>query len=390
MTRAWILLVAILLAAAPGAWAQSTFASGGLGMPVNPLDARARALGAVGTGLPGWNLNLTNPADIAGFPFRGVTAGLQTQAGTAELNGVRDDLGGARFPLLRIVYPFRRGLVASIGYGAFIDQSWAAFSNRTVRVGDADVGVRDGLESDGALSRVQVGLGYSVTNTLALGLAGGIYTGRLDRTLTREFISGLPLDLDPVSSRVRWHQRAPFASAGMRWDPSAAFRLAGAVTWAGTLSGEADELEGEPLLPNDFEVDLPLQAVVGASALLAPGLSGVVGARWDGWSSAADSFQGARDVWSFGGGVEWESPLASSRTIPLRVGYHHAQLPFPIGGQNLTERFTAFGLTVPFADTNVGPRALVDAAIERGSRDGGGSLEESFWRFNMSLSLFGF
>lgn len=387
MTRAFTLLGFLgltLLMAVPAAHAQSTFAVGGLGVPIAPIDARARALGGIGTALPGWNLSLINPAEAVGIPFRGITAAYQSQSGQVELGGANDDFASSRFPMLRVVYPLRSGLVATVGYGGFLDQSWAAFEDRTIVLGADTVNVRDMIDSSGGLSSFQIGVGYPVARSLAVGVAGGFYSGRNHRTLTRSFIG---TGLADVESELRWRQRAPFVTAGLRWDPSSAFRFAGAVTWAGTLDAHADPVEGQALQHEDFELDLPLQATAGMSALLAPRLNAVVAGRWEGWSdTAADT----EDVWQIGGGLEWEGIRTGDRFLPLRVGYHYSRFPQRFRGGQPTERAAALGLGIPLAVTDFGPRGLIDAALERGTRsDPDDNLSERFWRFTLSLSLFG-
>jgi hypothetical protein len=94
--------------------AQSLFATRGMGIPTSPVDARARALGGIGIGLLGLNTSLVNPAEIAGFLRRGVSASLQPSTTTTEIEGATGDLAGARFPMIRLIYPFSTRFTASV------------------------------------------------------------------------------------------------------------------------------------------------------------------------------------------------------------------------------------------------------------------------------------
>ena len=116
MKRALLVLIAALASASPAA-AQSLFSTGGLGVPLAPLDARARALGGIGVGLPGFNPSLVNPAEVAGTRYRGLVASFQPYATSIELNGESDEIGGTRFPLIRILYPLGSRWVVSGGFG---------------------------------------------------------------------------------------------------------------------------------------------------------------------------------------------------------------------------------------------------------------------------------
>jgi hypothetical protein len=64
-TRA-LLLTAVVVTAAPVS-GQSLFNSAGMGLPVEALDGRARALGNLGIGLRGGSLMPTDPAAVAGY-----------------------------------------------------------------------------------------------------------------------------------------------------------------------------------------------------------------------------------------------------------------------------------------------------------------------------------
>src|SRR5690606_15765444 len=54
MKRALSAALLALLALPAAAGAQSLFSTRGLGVPVEPVDARARALGGIGVGMLGW------------------------------------------------------------------------------------------------------------------------------------------------------------------------------------------------------------------------------------------------------------------------------------------------------------------------------------------------
>jgi hypothetical protein len=376
---------------APGASAQSIFSARGFGVPVAPLDPRAQALGGIGIGLLGGSPSLINPAELAGLPFRGVVASLQTSSLDADFDGVPGQTTANRFPLLRVLYPVTPRLATSIGYGGFLDQSWAVAVSGHEWIGTDSVTVRDAFSSDGGLAQFRVGFAYSLTPSLAVGVDGGLYTGGLDQKISRSFHDNAPPGIAPVEQRTVWTQRAPLISAGVRWDPASVLRLAGSVTWAGTLnrSGRIDGSEVEAV--HDFQ--LPLQVAAGASAILAPGLLGAVSTRWAGWSRAAAGFDAASapvDTWEYGAGIEWGRMTLGNTAVPIRLGYHRSQLPFRFQGATPTEWAATFGMGLQFARTSFGPLATLDATIDRGKRTAPGSaLGESFWRLTLGLGIFG-
>ncbi len=388
-----------VLAPAPLA-AQSLLATSGLGVPVPPLDARARALGGVPTGLFGFDLSLGNPADAADVLFRGGMASLQPFSRTDELAGQKATTSGARFPLLRVLYPTRR-FVFSLGYGGFLDQSWAVSATQVSQFGGDTATVSDVTRSTGGISQLRFGVSYLLGPKVAVGGAVGLYTGSVTRQVTRTFPDSTSAAFQGFNSTTAWGFHGPLASAGIRADIGSIVRLAGAFTWSGTLSADSSAGTAQPR-----SYQMPLQGEVGASALLAPALALSVGGSWASWSRTkfgADvscPFGGtcqpaflSRDAWSYGAGLEYGGTRAGIRTFPFRIGYHYAQLPFYAPGDKLpTEKSATIGMGMRIGGSENSPAAQLDGAIERGSRGGGpssGPLSESFWRLTFSLAIFG-
>ena len=379
------LLALIVLPAAAGA--QSLFSTRGLGVPLEPVDARARALGGIGVGLLGWTGSMVNPAEAAGVYRRGVTAAIQSSRRSVEFEGESDVVGGTRFPVMRAVLPFGERVGVAIGYGGFLDQAWAVRSESVVPIGDREIRAVDQVESSGGVAQGRLDVAYLVTPTLAVGIGAGLYTGRLERVVSRSFPDSVVID--GFRTTAAWNYSGPAVSAGAWWQPLPILRLGASVTWAGELRAEPEEGTTQ-----EVRVDLPLQVAAGASGQLAPGLLAVAGARWAGWSSVADGFGDpdvAADTWEVGGGLEWRGARALGRPFPLRLGARYAKLPFRVQGATPSEWALALGLGSVLARDDLGPRAVVDAAIERGRRGDAAAtgLTESFWRLTLSMALFG-
>jgi hypothetical protein len=373
------------------------FATRGMGLPALAVDARARALGGVGVGLLGLNMSLVNPAEIAGFLRRGVSASLQPSSATTEIDGSSSDLGGARFPLVRLIYPLSSRLTASVGYGGAMEQSWAVEVAGREFIGSDSVEVRDIIESVGGLSQLSLSLGYLVTSSFALGASVGLYTGNLDRRLSRSF-PDTTVTLNPFATNLRWNYNGPFATVGAYFDVAGTTRLAATATWNGTL-----DIEGVAGVARDDETSLPLRLNAGGSTLLSSLWLAAAGVEWTGNGSAperafsaGDALAERRNTWRIGGGLEYAGIVTSSRTFPLRLGGSWAQLPYYNPGESPASEWSgALGIGLRLAEDDAGPLAVGDITLERGSRSGlettarPGGLTESFWRFTFSLSLFG-
>jgi hypothetical protein len=374
-----VLFVSIVQPAA----AQSLFGTSGLGLPLAPVDARARALGGIGVGLFDFNPSLVNPAEVAGVRWRGVVAAYQPTANKVSFGGETDDIGGTTFPLIRVLYPVNERLIASVGYGGVLDQSWSVVSESEVVLGKDTVATLDNVNSAGGISQLQVGVAYQVLPSLALGFAAGLHTGDLLRTTTREFPDSLGGGLRTFESRQEWSYNGPVVAFGARWDLRDVVRVGASYTWAGDL--DADSISGGA--PRTF--DIPSYLAIGASARLAPRLTATLGMRSAAWSSAGGSGGvDAQDVTEIGGGLEWEGASAGERRFPLRIGYHRGDLPFNVQGADAKESSWSIGAGARMAMTEDGPLARLDAGLERGSRTAT-TLSEDFWRVTVSLALFG-
>ncbi|HUG01044.1 MAG TPA: hypothetical protein VML95_04235 [Longimicrobiales bacterium] len=405
--RRVLALLALLAAPAGSGSAQSLFTTAGLGLPNQPLDARALLLGGGGVGLFGANPSLVNPAEAAGFTSRGVSATFQPTSRSLDLEGGEGQLGGTRFPLLTVLYPLTGRIVLQAGAGSFLDQSFGVEVTDSIQVGGAPVEVRDALESSGGISQLRAGFSLTLTPDLVVGVAGGAYTGSLTRSVRRTFVDSAGL-LRPFEEEARWSYGAPLLTVGARWDPVERIRLGGAVTVAGRL--DADGEDGTP----DRSFDMPLQVDVGASAILSANLLLAGSMRYADWSAAGEGFDPAEDPtqaspaagdeWRVGGGLEWGGLTSGARSFPLRLGFRIGKLPFrpvvrsedalPAEADRPTEWSVGAGLSFRLTGQDAGPGALVDAGIERGRISAEGAtplpdIVESYWRFTLSLGVFG-
>ena len=392
------LIVGFALVALPAqAAAQTLFTTRGLGAPIQPADARATSLGGNTVGLFGFNLSLDNPAESAGLLRRGASATVQPSWIDAEVGGVKEGLGGSRFPLLRVIYPVSPRLVASLAYGGYLDQTWAArFAGEEV-LGSDTVATSDVVRSRGGIAQLRFGFSYELNERLAVGLHGGLYTGSLDRSVRRTF--GDTTAYESYDNRLRWSYKAPQATIGARWDALDNVRVGAALTVAGKL--QANPEEGAAIAR---EYDAPMKMSAGVSAMLTPLLmatAGVAREKFPGVASDVTGVPGSvgaatRETMQYGGGLEYTGMRSGARVFPLRLGYRMAELPYAGIGESAPKEW-AFSAGSGFTlATDAGvPQALLDVSLERAGREGLESaaftdgLRERFWRMSVSLSLFG-
>lgn len=391
-----VLVSVLLLASAPiAAHAQSLFATRGLGVPNEGYDARARALSVNGVGLIGLSTSLVNPAEHAGILRRGVTAAYQPWAGTTEFKGEDDNIGGTRFPIMAIFYPTRFG-VFTLGYTGLLEQSYAVIAEGQEILGADTVDTQDLVDAVGGIGQVRLGFARQLSQTFAVGAALGLYTGNIDRGISRSY-PDTTLGYRPFETRTRFAYSGPQASIGAVWDPGRDLRVGASVTLSGTLKAKPNEGS-----TTTYEYDLPVRFNVGASGRIGRDLLAAVSGSWASWS--ADDYRSpgvlepvvADQQMEIGGGIEYTALRTGSRVFPLRVGARTAKLPFHLANEDAPSEWAITGgIGFRLVEDDFGPLAVADVGFERGARDGLAAtsapegLSEKFWRFTVSLSLFG-
>lgn len=376
-TLAALALVAVSAGVAP---AQSVLATGGLGYPVEPLDARARGLGGVALGMPEPSFSVVNPAGPIGVLVPGISVTFQPDAFDASA-GVNSTSGTtARFPSIHAVLPTRGRLAFTVAYGSFLDQNFSAVRADSITLSSGRAAVEDRFRSSGGIARFRGGAGYRFSNRLVAAVALDAFTGAV-RDSSIRVIGGLS---PAVTGATITYTGTGFA-AGARWSPLDALTVAASVSGGGSLKANVDD---SATVDRDYSLPLTLDA--GASARITRNALVAVSGRWAGWGAANEDITrrgGARDATQASAGVEYDGLSILGQTIPLRVGARAARLPFRFRGADEfpDERALTAGL-----GARLGRGAgLLDAAIERGTRGGGATgFEESYWRGSVSVTIF--
>lgn len=389
MTRARILgaaaaAVALSVLSAGAAQAQSLLSARGLGLLLEPVDARARGLGGLPLGLPDPQMSMINPASAMGLPAAGLAVTFQGDDVTGTAGDQADDFTTSRFPVIQAAFPIGERVVATLGYGAVLDQNWSVTRDDSIDVAGTRLQVVDRFRSNGGVARLRAGAGYRVLPRLDVGAALDVYTGALRDSVFRLFPATSGLGSSLTGTSYEW-QGLGF-SAGARWRGDA-FSVSAAVTGGTKLTAEAQD---SGVVGKDYS--LPLQADVGASARISQQALVAVSARWAGWSAVEEDLAagsgGARDVTQVAGGLEYEGIRFIGRPIPLRLGGRLSQLPFrwDDASEFVDERAVTGGMGIVFG----GGAATLDLSAERGWRGGDSAgFDESFWRVSLSMALLG-
>jgi hypothetical protein len=381
-TRGLVFTLACLSAATPVS-GQSLFNAAGLGVPIEALDGRARALGNVGVGLRGGSFMPTDPAALGWLVVStGVMAAQPSWVDFESDQGASGKVQGTRFPLLGIAYPLLKGMM-SVQVGSFLDQSYQATSVGEIDFGLGPVTTTDDFEQDGSVSNINFGFARMIGSQVSVGLTLGRYAGSVIRTLTRTYGDEQTQDVDDYIEQGEWTYKGHSFTAGVAADIGSSVRASMSVQVPTALDAEAtEETRGA-----DRSYDLPVQYRVGASALVGSGLVVTGSMMLADWSGAQDDLAGigrAANSNGLGLGVEFSRAQLWGKDAPIRFGYRQTGLPFSFDDSGTTERVLAGGFGLALSRSGGITLAGVDLAIERGRRSGGG-LTENFWRATISL-----
>jgi hypothetical protein len=386
--RTLVLSVMLAGAAAPVS-AQSLFNAAGIGLPIEATDARARALGSIGIGLPGASLLPTDPAASARLPIPGALLVAQptwvdmTRTGTGGHRYFR----GSRFPLFAAGYPVFGGM-ATLHATSVLDQGYQGERPLIVDLAGTPTPATDVFTQRGSVASLSVGYARVITPTTSVGIAAGRYTGSVASTLVRQFGDSLGVyQVLPYATSGQWTYSGYHVTVGVSSDVAGLVRVAASATASTELKATAtSQTTGA-----DRSFQMPVQLRVGASSELAPGLMMSASAARADWSGVAADLSGgqAGSATSLGVGLELTQVRLFGRTSPFRVGFRRTGLPYSLEGEGAHEQSFAGGLSLALNETNEIVLASVGLALEKGSRTGG-TYREDFWRATVSLRLSGF
>jgi hypothetical protein len=364
--RTAVVVSALLLTAAAEAAAQtSVFGIRGLGHPGRMESARGRGLGggfaALDPGSP------VNPAAVAGVgPIR-VQLLAETDLRGYQIGGVSvDGLSSTRFPLGMV-----SGRIAStpfsfaLSYTQYTERSYDLTNSDTIEIRGAPVGYEERTTSRGGMSDLRLALGYLIGSRVRLGVAGHLLTGsaklQFQRTFADSAYRAYQVETDEQLDGLG-------VSIGAMWTPLP--RLALGLT---ARSDTRAEITVDSAVVGS--VDLPVTLAGGLQFAPARPVRLSATATWQSWGGAdADLSAHAFDTWALGLGLELGGPETGVSRLPLRLGYRYATLPVSPTDDQPTEATFALGAGGTFA----GGRGIIDLAVERVYRNGGGARETAW------------
>lgn len=365
--RRFSIFAAAALALAPRAAAQeSVFGIRGLGMVSRPLSARAAATAG------SFNLfdapGAVNPASLGRWrTMVGWAVGQPTRR-SFEGGGDETRLASTRFPLFGFATIPSSRVVVGMVISDYLNRTWSVRESVTVAPRGVPQAAIDLRSSTGGVSDIRFGAAYRLTPRIDVGLALHALVGSARQSVVRDFSDTSYVDF--VDLAVTDYTGRGL-SIGLTATLSPNIVIAGSARINSRLTARRQDGVRS-------QVDLPNELNGGVLVVPARGVSLAASGGWASWSTAGDALVAAgdersKDVTHFSIGGEFDTIRRAGGRVPLRLGYRWRELPFPVGGETITESAVAGGFALDFA----GGRTTLDLGIERGSRSVPG-MRESF------------
>lgn len=374
MRSALALGLAAVALGATGLEAQtSLYGVRGLGFPSRSVSVPGRALGG---GTAAFDFaSPVNPAAAADIDRVVALAMSSTDFRSYTIDTVTaTGLHATRFPLAAV--GGRAGSLPigyTVSFTSYTDRSYDIALVDSVALRGQQVQVTDHLRSEGGSSDLRFAAGWRVSPRFRVGAAFHVISGSAKLALERQFSDSA------YRSFVRNNEErlgGLGVSAGLLWTPRDYLTIGLAARSDTRAKLTVDSVASG-------SIDLPVSLVAGVQVVPLRGLRWSTTAIWRSWSSAQGSLVAhAFNTVELGSGVELGGPASGAGRIPLRLGVRYATLAFSPTGQQPHEVDFALGTGVVFAER----RGIIDVALERAQRDGGGASERA-WQLSLMMTV---
>ena len=370
--RAFLVVLA-LAGAALSAAAQGTLSTQGYGYPAGPLSSRALGMGGGIAELD--PLTPLNPASLTSWGRSGFYAQYGPEFRSVEAGGTTDNSTIIRFPLIAGAVTVGDQWTVGFSFSDVLDRTWGTeVSGWYPLVSGDSVHYTQNFKSAGSLTNVRAAAGYRLSNSLRIGFGLSFLTGQNTLAIVETFADS---DYAGFAQVTVVNLSGTAVTAGLEWSPIPTF----AVGLSGQLGGPLRGRRNDTLV---VSARAPSRA---GTSLLFAGISGVViaaDAEWTQWSAMNGLEQStivAQDTWDYGAGAEIKVAGMGGADLPVRLGYRWRQLPFPAGGQTVTESNYSFGFGIPVATG----RGRFDFGIVRAIRSANVPVQEKAWIVNVGI-----
>lgn len=402
----------------------SVYSYSALGTPIDLRTANTAGMGLSGVAIyNGVAVNFANPAiwsrtvfSLGNGTMRVQSIDAKDQNSTAT-NGLLDAVN------FQIVLPIKKNkLGVSASLTPLTRKNFAYFNNGTIpaeSVGSTnDLLYLNDNKGEGGLTKVELGVGYSLTKNLSIGYAPSVIMGLFDNSVATSFSSPIyrPLTYEFTERQFGIAHRfgiyafkngvlssSDLVSFGLNLELPVNLTAKDKVTATYTVLQGTTGNERSLLRETELDVEgrsgegtmrLPLKVETGVLYQKTPSLAFSAEWLYQPWTNFEDRVgftdPSLVDRNRFAGGVQWLPSLSARNTKLLKSFQYRAGLSYDTGYLNInntaiTTRSAHFGLSIPAKNS----RSSVDIAFEYGIRGTtqNSLVEERFWTIKMSFNL---
>ena len=388
-----LLAAALILASAASLPADSRFGAAHLGVPVNPGDARSRAMGGVSAAIGGEDFSLTNPARTVNFWRAGFNGTLAQDYRTLKDGGKKYGLRSTEFLGFRGIYPSYNRFVVGWGIYQWRDLSWE-YSD-TIQVAIIPNPIDREVSSNGAIYVSSFTIARPIGGHMALGFGLDWMIGRATSRRSLDFAN-----VAYVNNRESFKEKYSFFRPSFGYYASfhnANLGFSIVPSHSAQVNRELIFREGSIFnqrgIRETYELDYPMVWRLGASYNFHNRFVVAGDMEFEGWKGSnlqLTSPVTADDQWRYCLGFELLTDRTEDkpwyRKLPLRLGYSYTVYPFRIASAAVTESTFSMGTGSYFGANN----GLLDLAFEFVSRSADSPVypQESVFRVVASVSAF--
>lgn len=370
------LIVSLALLATPAiVTAQGSVGVQGFGYPAGGLSAHAAASGGAFAEFD--YASTRNPSALLGWgrggmyfsyapEFRALRAGGQTEKSTT-----------ARFPGAVAAFQMGSRAVGALSWSTLLDRTWETIVRDQQVLGVDTVAYTERVQSTGAINDLRLGVTYSVTTNVAVGLGLHGYTGENRLTLRRQFDDSLAYGT--LARQLTLGYLGNAVSLGATWRVRPNLAVAASARAGGALDLRvADTLIASGKVPSRYGLAVRYDGLPGASVAFA-----MERVEWSSMRDLSTSSLGVHDTWEYALGAEVAGPRMRGTPSLVSLGYRQRDLPFSVVGGAPRERIFSSGWGIPLA----GPRAVLDLALQRATRGPVSSVKETAWILSVGATI---
>jgi hypothetical protein len=364
-----------LLVWATAAAGQGSISAQGFGYPAGGLSTRAAATGGAFGEFD--FASPRNPSSLLGWGRGGLYAQYDPEFRSVSAPGGSESATIARFPLFVAATQLGSRGIAALSFTTLLDRTWATRVRGEQVLGPDTVGYDEDVQSLGAINDVRIGVGYSISSAVSIGVGVHGITGENRMILVRQFDD--TVRYGTLFRQLTLGYLGSAYSFGATWRPSRFFAVAASGRAGGTLDLRiSDTLVASAKVPGRLGIAVRYDGLPGASVAFSAERT-----EWSSLKPLSETSLVAHDVWEYGTGAELAGPRIRGVPALISVGYRQRDLPFSLTATQMTERFYAAGIGIPVA----GPRTIVDLGLQRASRGSVSGVRERAWIFSVALTV---